>query len=95
MPVNDSDDDDGLGHHTVEDPVREALHDHAPQVPVHDLRCKRSRPDAPDGLIQRGTEDLAKTTPLLLVPAEGFEDVLSRLGEEDDAAHGSPVVISA
>src|SRR5829696_4254579 len=93
--VDHPNDDNGVGQNSVENRIWKAFDEHAPEISILDWVRERGIPNAFDRLIQRATEDGAKTAPLLLVPAEGLQSFSAGLGKKDDAAHDSPAVISA
>lgn len=94
MSVNDRDDHDGSGMDSIKDLIRKAVNESPTQIAVHNLGCKGCSANTLDGLVQRRTEDFPQTTTLLLVPAEGFEDVFPGFRKKKDTTHGL-LVISA
>lgn len=93
--VDHPNDHDGVGQNPVENSIRKTLDEHAPDISVQRRVCERCAPNALDRIVQLSSEDGAKPRLLLLVPAEDLEGFGTRFGEEDNAAHGSPVLISA
>jgi len=93
--MNDTDNHDGSGLDAIENSIRKTIDERPSQISVHYGRCERGSANTLDGLVQRCTKHRTQAAALTVVPAKGFEDVLSGFVEKNNAGHGSPLSISA